>query len=140
MKTILSLSLIVAILLVSSCGEKKKEAKDELLDKVMAVHDEIMPKMGDIMKFKKQLQEKLDELSSEAEIDSTKIDELEQAIADLENSHEEMMGWMRQFNNDFEGMVNEEIMKYLDGQMKKIEKVGQVTNAALKNAEEKLAE
>ena len=139
MKTILSLSLITAILLVS-CGEKKKEAKDELYDKVMAVHDEIMPKMGDIMKLKKQLQEKIDELSSGTEIDSTKIDELEQAIAELDNSHEEMMGWMRQFDNDFEGMVNEEIMKYLDGQMEKIEKVGQVTNAALKNAEEKLAE
>ena len=139
MKTILSLSLFTVIFLVS-CGEKKKEAKDELYDKIMAVHDEVMPKMGDIMKLKKQLQEKIDELSSETEIDSAKIDELEQAIADLENSHEEMMGWMRQFNNDFEGMVNEEIMKYLDGQMDKIEKVGQVTNAALKNAEEKLAE
>ena len=138
MKTYLSLFLMITLFAVS-CGEKKKEAKDELYDKVMAVHDEIMPKMGDIMKYKKQLQEKVDALSAAEEIDSAKISELEQAIADLDHSHEEMMGWMRQFDNDFEGMVNEDIMKYLNTQMDKIKKVGEVTNAALKNAEDMLA-
>jgi hypothetical protein len=139
MKTILSLFLLPAVLLVS-CGEKKKEVKDELYDKVMAVHDEVMPKMGDIMKLKKQLKGKIDELSSEEVIDSAKISQLEQAIADLDNSHEGMMGWMHEFNNNFDGMVNEEIMKYLNEQMDKIQKVGEVTNAALKNAQDKLDE
>jgi hypothetical protein len=140
MKIFFSVFLIVSSVLIVSCSEKQKEAKDELYDKVMAVHDEIMPKMGDIMKFKKQLQEKIDALSEAEEIDSVKISELEQAIADLDNSHDEMMGWMRQFDNDFEGMVNEDIMKYLNDQMGKIKKVGEVTNAALKQAEEMLEE
>jgi hypothetical protein len=140
MKIFFSVFLIVSSVLIVSCSEKQKEAKDELYDKVMAVHDEIMPKMGDIMKFKKQLQEKIDALSEAEEIDSVKISELEQAIADLDNSHDEMMGWMRQFDNDFEGMVNEDIMKYLNDQMGKIKKVGEVTNAALQNAQQKLAE
>jgi len=139
MRTYISLFLMITVFAVS-CGDKKKEAKDELYDKVMAVHDEIMPKMGDIMKFKKQLQEKIDALSKADQVDSTKISELEQAIADLDHSHEEMMGWMRQFDNDFEGMVNEDIMTYLNKQMDKIKKVGEVTNAALKNAQQKLAE
>jgi len=139
MRTYISLFLMITVFAVS-CGDKKKEAKDELYDKVMAVHDEIMPKMGDIMKFKKQLQEKIDALSKADQVDSTKISELEQAIADLDHSHEEMMGWMRQFDNDFEGMVNEDIMTYLTKQMDKIKKVGEVTNAALKNAQQKLAE
>jgi hypothetical protein len=150
MKIFFSVFLIVSSVLIVSCSEKQKEAKDELYDKVMAVHDEIMPKMGDIMKFKKQLQEKIDALSEAEEIDSVKISELEQAIADLDkvtnaalkqaDSHDEMMGWMRQFDNDFEGMVNEDIMKYLNDQMGKIKKVGEVTNAALQNAQLKLAE
>jgi CHASE3 domain sensor protein len=127
-----------AILLVS-CEEKPKET-DVLYNKVMEVHDEIMPKMGDIMKLKKQLKEKLAELDTATDIDRAKIDEIEQAIADLDNSHEEMMGWMRQFDRDFEGMVNEEILKYLNDQKGRIEKVGQVTNAALQNAQEQLAE
>jgi hypothetical protein len=140
MKIFFSVFLIVSSILIVSCSEKQKEAKDELYDKVMAVHDEIMPKMGDIMKYKKQLQEKIDALSAAEEVNSAKISELEQAIADLDNSHDEMMGWMRQFDNDFEGMVNEDIMKYLNDQMGKIKKVGEVTNAALQNAQQKLAE
>jgi Mg2+ and Co2+ transporter CorA len=127
-----------AILLVA-CEEKPKET-DLLYKKVMEVHDEIMPKMGDIMKLKKQLKEKIAELNASAEADSVKISSLELAIADLDNSHEEMMGWMRQFNRDYEGMVNEEILKYLNDQKGRIEKVGQVTNAALQNAQEQLAE
>jgi Mg2+ and Co2+ transporter CorA len=127
-----------AILLVA-CEEKPKET-DLLYKKVMEVHDEIMPKMGDIMKLKKQLKEKIAELNASAEADSVKISSLELAIADLDNSHEEMMGWMRQFNRDYEGMVNEEILKYLNDQKGRIEKVGQVTNAALQNAQEQLVE
>lgn len=138
MKTFLSIFIMSAILLVA-CEEKPKET-DLLYKKVMEVHDEIMPKMGDIMKLKKQLKEKIAELNASAEADSVKISSLELAIADLDNSHEEMMGWMRQFNRDYEGMVNEEILKYLNDQKGRIEKVGQVTNAALQNAQEQLAE
>jgi hypothetical protein len=138
MKTFLSIFIMSAILLVA-CEEKPKET-DALYKKVMEVHDEIMPKMGDIMKLKKQLKEKLAELDTATEIDRAKIDDIERAIADLDNSHEEMMGWMRQFDRDFEGMVNEEILKYLNDQKGRIEKVGQVTNAALQNAKEQLAE
>lgn len=139
MKKILSLTLLTLIWMMS-CEEKKKEAKDLLYDQVMEVHDEIMPKMGDIMKYKKQLKTKMDALAENAEVNSEKIGEFQQAIADLDNSHEEMMAWMREFNPDFEGMVSEEIIKYLNEQKTKIEQVGKVTHAALNHAEELLAE
>ena len=54
MKPTISL-LLLLVMMLASCGEQKKSAKDELYDKVMAVHDEIMPKMGAIMKYKKQI-------------------------------------------------------------------------------------
>jgi uncharacterized protein YoxC len=139
MKTILSLTLLTLVLMLS-CEKKQKEAKDVLYDKVMEVHDEIMPKMGDIMKYKKQLKSKMDALAENAEVNAEKIGKLKLAIANLDNSHEEMMRWMREFDPDFEGMVSEEIIKYLDDQKTKIEQVGLVTNAALKNAEELLNE
>lgn len=117
-----------------------ENAKDRLYKQVMAVHDEIMPKMGAIMKYKKQLNKKIDTLIEEGnDANADKIAELTQAIADLDNSHEEMMNWMREFDNDFEGMVNEEVMEYLNNQKKKIENVGKVTNSALSNAEKILA-
>ncbi len=140
MKHTTSLFLIV-MLLIASCGEQKKSAKDALYEKVMEVHDEIMPKMGDIMKYKKQLKEKIGMLTTEStEENADKIAELNKAINDLENSHEEMMNWMHGFESNFEGKVEEEVIKYLNTQKEKIETVGEMTNNALKNAEEMLKE
>ncbi|MCK5705281.1 MAG: hypothetical protein KAI29_29225 [Cyclobacteriaceae bacterium] len=135
MKSAIPLFLIV-LLMFASC----ENAKDRLYKQVMAVHDEIMPKMGAIMKYKKQLNKKIDTLIEEGnDANADKIAELTQAIADLDNSHEEMMNWMREFDNDFEGMVNEEVMEYLNNQKDKIENVGKVANSALSNAEKILA-
>ncbi len=135
MKKILSI-IVLAFLLIYSCGEKTKEATDMLYDQVMAVHDEIMPKMGDIMKYKKQLRQKAELLS--AEVDSAQIAAINEAIAGLDNAHDGMMGWMREFDRDFSKGTQEEIMKYLNAQKEKIEKVGQVTNAAIQSAIELL--
>ena len=140
MKTYLHLFFITVFLLVS-CGDDQKEAQDKLLDKVMVVHDEIMPKMGAIMKYKKQLKAKIDELTAEGKEDNeARIAELKEAIESLDNSHEGMMNWMREFDTDFEGKVEEDVMSYLNGQMAKIEEVGKMTNLALKKAEDLLKE
>jgi predicted transcriptional regulator len=132
-------AFLIVVLLFASCGEQKKSAKDLLKEKVMAVHDEIMPKMGDIMKYKKELNAKINELAQAGiEENAYEIEMLKKAVTDLDNSHDEMMGWMHQYNNDFEGMVEKEVMDYLNDQMKKIEDVAKTTNAALKSAEELL--
>ena len=92
------------------------------------------------MKYKKQLNEKIDQLIEEgADANADKIAELKVAVADLDNSHKEMMNWMHGFDPDFEGKVKEDVMKYLKDQQNKIESVGELTNCALKNAEELLA-
>ncbi len=134
MKAIIPLFLI-SLMIFTACGEQKKSAKDQLYDKVMAVHDEIMPKMGDMSKYKKQLNEKIERLVAEGEeANADKVNELKDAVKGLENSHEEMMNWMREFDKDFEGMVEKEIMDYLINQFKKIETVGKATNSAIDNA------
>ena len=139
MKPTISLLLLI-VMMFASCGEQKKNAKEELYEKVMAIHDEIMPKMGAIMKYKKQLNGKIDALIEEdADANADKIAELTKAIADLDNSHKEMMNWMHGFDPDFEGKVKEEVMKYLKDQENKIESVAKITNNALKNAEALLA-
>ncbi len=135
MKKTLTFTLLTLIWLMS-CDEKKKEAKDVLYDQVMEVHDEIMPKMGDIMKYKKQLKIKMEGLAADPEMNAEKIEKVKQAITELDNSHEDMMAWMREFNPDFEGMVTEEVMQYLNEQKVKIEQVGKETYAALNSAEE----
>lgn len=138
MKTILPI-LFIALLFAVSCTKDKPSAQDVLYDEVIAAHDEIMVKMGDIMKYKKQVNGKLDKLI-EAGGDSTSINELKKTIEDLETSHDEMMNWMHGFSNDFESKTEEEIMKYLNDQKQKIEAVGKMTNQALERAEKNLEE
>ena len=58
-------TLIIILLLINSCVEKEKSKQELLLDKVMAVHDEVMPKMSDLMTYKRQLNEKIEELHAE---------------------------------------------------------------------------
>ena len=138
MKRTLPIYLLL-LLIFASCGEKKDNTQKELLDKVLAVHDEVMPKMGDIMKYKKELNAKIDALiEAGSEENANQIDTFKKAIEDLDNSHDGMMNWMHGFDRNFDSEVQEEVIAYLKDQMTKIETVGKKTNTALKNAEELL--
>lgn len=132
--------LLFSIMLFYSCTEKKQEnSQDQLMQSVMAVHDEVMPKMSDIMKYKKQIGEKIQELRAAGE-DANKdmITRLEEVSNDLDTSHKEMMDWMHGFNPQFEGMKEEDVVKYLNDEKAKIEQVGQQVEATLKEALEAL--
>lgn len=140
MKLLIPIFLFCAIA-ITSCGDKDKSASEELSKKVMVIHDEVMPKMGDIMKYKKQLNTKIDELTKAGqEQNADQIESLKKAVEDLDNSHDGMMNWMHQFNRNFESEVQDDVIAYFQDQMIKIEKVANTTNAALKNAEKLLAE
>jgi len=120
-----SFFILFSIVLLFSCSEKKQgNTQEQLMEGVMAVHDEVMPKMGDIMKYKKQISEK----------NQDAISKLQQVSDDLDASHEQMMNWMHGFNTDFEGMKEEEIFKYLQDEKVKIEQVGQQAESTLKEA------
>lgn len=140
MKSTLSIFIIV-LLMLTSCADENKKLVNDLHQKVMDVHDEVMPKMGALMKYKKDLKTKVEELTTTGlEENKDKIVELTEAIEALDNSHEDMMSWMREFDNDFEGKVHEDVMEYLNDQMNKIEGVGKATNEAIKRAEALMAE
>jgi len=132
--------LIISALFIFSCTEKKKEsAQDQLMQSVMAVHDVVMPKMGDIMKYKKQINEKIEELKAAGEeANQDAISKLEQISNDLDDAHEKMMNWMHEFHRDFKGMTEEDVINYLNDEKAKIEQVGQQTEKTLKKAIEAL--
>jgi hypothetical protein len=131
-----SILLLFSIVVLFSCTDKKAgNSHDDLMQSVMAVHDEVMPKMGDIMKYKKQIGEKIHELQAVG--DSTNreaISKLQKVSDNLDSSHEQMMNWMHEFNGDFEGMKEEDVIKYLNDEKAKIEQVGQLTESTLKEA------
>lgn len=133
------LSLIV--LMFSTCGPSgNKEAEtDEIYREVMEIHDEVMPKMQDIMNLKEKMRIKIDSMASSG-VDQSAIDKMEKMITQLDEADEAMMNWMRNFNTDYEEMSKEEITNYLNEQKEEITEVKDQMQTAIKEAESMLAE
>lgn len=128
----LSYIAFVLVLVMASCGNKAghqgHEESDEptdnpneaLYDEVMDIHDEVMPKMDDIYKLKRSLQDKLDSATNLAAEEKVKI---EQRIAHLDSVSGLMMDWMHKFNPLPDSADQEEAREYLESEMEKIKKV-----------------
>ena len=105
MKKVLILLALIAGIAVSCKGETSKsntEAKvvdPYTMEGVMAVHDEVMPKMGHMVKLSSALKPLADASPEGPEA---------KAIEDLKVAHEAMMTWMKEIGNTF---THEEIMK-----------------------------
>ena len=120
----LTIYFILFTLIFSACKQntavdsKTTPASNDILtleSQVMAIHDEVMPKMGDIHIAKKQLKNlKVDNLD-----DSLKTKIL-QLITDLDKSDEGMMQWMSEWNVP---QKDPEKTAYLEGEKIKITKV-----------------
>ncbi len=132
MKTTLSFCLIA--ILFTFCGPDQKAIQKARFDEVMAVHDEVMPKMGMIRKLKGALQASADSLIT-ADSLSAEAQEFLGAVAELEAANESMMGWMRSFAQPEEGTVHEEVLKFYEGEMEKVKAVREKMIGAIEKAE-----
>lgn len=134
------LMALIGLLVFTSCGDGGKAEREALRDEVMAVHDEVMPKMGDFRKLEKQIVSLSDSL---LQADSTNRDSVTDLVArtvELAAAKESMMAWMRQYNPEVmeDGTPHEEVMSYLKEQKVAIEKVRDQMNQALSSGEEAL--
>jgi hypothetical protein len=128
MKTIFKLSLMLFAFLMISCESKEKEV-EKLKTETIAIHDEVMPKMDDIMKLKKSLKAEQDSVSTEKSTD------IQQMIISLENSDRAMMNWMRNYDPQMEGMSDEEKIEYLKKQKASIHEVSEQMKSSISEAE-----
>ncbi|WP_421875892.1 hypothetical protein [Marinoscillum sp.] len=114
------LSLIVLLVIMASCSSPKKtdEESPSLKDEVMNVHDEVMPKMGELRKTQKELLALADSSAADSLV-AAKYTEL---ARDIEAANESMMAWMRNYDPNYEG-TPEDVKEYLQTQLKDIEKV-----------------
>ena len=80
----------------------------------MEIHDAVMPEMGTIMKIRKQVLLKVDSTQ-----DNTTNDEFVKMSETLDEAYDSMMGWMRDFDPNFEG-TPEEYNSYLKDQKEKM--------------------
>ncbi|AGC76814.1 hypothetical protein LX97_01474 [Nonlabens dokdonensis] len=97
--------IAIAVLTLTSCKKEVTEEEkalatqietyDALMAEAMEVHDEIMPKMGELMELKGEITEKAEagELSDQTAISST--------AEELKASHNGMMTWMKDYSEKF---------------------------------------
>jgi hypothetical protein len=129
MKTLLLIPFIVLI----ACQPSAKKEVDlkALKDEVFALHDEVMPKMGDLRRVRKDLMLQADSIQA---VDSAQAAILISASDELNAANEGMMNWMRNFNPNFEG-TDEETLNYLNEQKASIEEVNKNMKESLSKGE-----
>jgi len=126
--------LFLASFFMVSCKDEKKADSDQM-KKVMAIHDEVMPKMGTIGKLVGTL--------SELENDSTDLRvEYEVARKDLQDAHKSMMDWMKGFGDRFDSdeimngkALTEQKQDWLNEEEKKVIALKTQINESIEKAE-----
>jgi uncharacterized protein YajQ (UPF0234 family) len=132
--------LICSVLFFSfSCKEEKKSTEESSqMKKVMAIHDEVMPKMSTIGKLVGEIKPK---------VDSTEMgQDYEVAMKDLQEANRAMMDWMKDFGDRFdheeilEGKeLSEEKQQWLDEEEEKVKVVKDKINGSIERAQALLA-
>ena len=133
----------IALLFLSfACSKKSEHNHDEtvpdgdnpnqvLYDQVMDIHDEVMPRMDDIERLKRELKE---EITNTPDMVAERKVELEQVISNLDSAGTAMMDWMHKFNPLPDSVDQEEAREYLENEMEKIKKVRDQMNESIEKA------
>jgi len=133
-----SLLLLILTIGLTSCknGEKKAEGPTQMQE-VMAVHDELMPKMSKISSLMSELETKVDSTEASAKYQN--------AIKDLKASHKAMMDWMQDFGAKFDvdeilkgKPLNEEKKKLLTQEEQEVKELQNQIESSITNAEKLL--
>ncbi len=124
--------LIISCVLMYSCKNKNVDPElQSLMDNVMAVHDEVMPKMGEIHKLKKQLKK---ELKNNLEEVSEKRSKILQHMTALDDADEGMMNWMAEYKKLSKLEEDQDPMSYYQAEQVKIDKVRDDMLSSIENA------
>ncbi|MFN3839502.1 MAG: hypothetical protein ACK4RF_02245 [Cyclobacteriaceae bacterium] len=132
-------ALLLVLGFVSCNKNKDKQASDPVTDdpnkvlysQVMDIHDEVMPRMDDIMKLKRELKETVESASN---LVPEKKKELERKIIQLDSASKAMMQWMNDFRP--EEYTGEELREYLESEKERVTKVKELMLEAIQKAKE----
>lgn len=137
---ILPLLLFFATVL-SGCGSKSTENQSDssksnqatLYDEVIDIHDVAMPKLGTISSLKVKIEERIGKMEASNESDEA-LAPFRRQMDILDQADEDMMGWMRQFEANYEGWDEARIEKYLKEQKEMIATVNSQIDEAIASA------
>lgn len=129
----------LAAFVFAACSNESEttteENPSETLEKeVMAIHDEVMPKMGEVNKLKNDIKKKADSLAEAGEEEAS--ERLKVLADELEDAGNSMMAWMRQYKPA--DLSEEKIKAYLEDQKVKVEEVRTKINTRLDKARKEI--
>jgi len=132
MKKIMLMATIALTMFATSCNGKKESTQ---MKEVMAIHDEVMPKMGQLGKLVGELKG--------MENDSTEIGkQYKEARIDLQDANKAMMDWMQNFGNRFApdeimkgAELSEQKQQWLDEEEEKVKALRDQINSSIENAQ-----
>ena len=104
-------------------------------EQIIAIHDEVMPKMGQLKSMEKAALQKAEELQNSDSPDQAKIEALKNLATQLNQAYEGMFVWMRQYSTEDGEQAPEQIKAYLDEQLVLVSKVNEDIKAALAQAD-----
>jgi hypothetical protein len=136
-------SLITVAIIATSCGKPSQQeslntevvdtlsndTNQALYNQVMGVHDEVMPKMDDLYKLKKALNEKI---KNSPDLVDERKKQLEGTVMLLDSASKAMMVWMRQFKPDT--LEGDELRLYLEKEMERVNQVKSTMLDAIEKA------
>jgi hypothetical protein len=138
MKYAIQVLILTLLLAVNACGPNGPSDNEVLRDKVIEVHDEVMPNMGKLQSLQRKAIEKADELTLENPMDSTKVAGYKALAYDLNHGYDAMFEWMHQYE-PLDGDKSEaEVKEYLDDQMVLVSAVNVEVKEALAKADKLL--
>jgi hypothetical protein len=120
--------LPVLLICVFSCGESDALKQEQLHDKVMKVHNEVMPKLAELNRLKRQLKSFKDIASDE---NTVLKDSLINGILLLSKSEDLMTDWMAKYDYPNDSLKHEVMIIYLSGQIDSIENIARNFNMSL---------
>ena len=91
------LSVFTLLFVVFSCGGSFDRQAE--VDQILDLHDEVMPKIGEVMNLKKKALAKAADLEAKDSTD-VKINALRTLAEELENARKAMMKWMNDWSKD----------------------------------------
>ena len=138
MKLFSSFLILLFSILVLACANPLIETNKEMRAQIIGVHDEVMPKIGQLMSLEKKALAQADSLFTQDSTATTDIEAMRSLAGQLNQAHEGMFVWMRQYSLEEEGKTPEELKTYLDEQLVKVNQVNADIKAALEQAASKL--
>lgn len=143
-------SLALSALFISACGEGDQsgqettgEARDaaEHWESIMAVHDEVMPKMSNINRISRELRTYAEQ---HPDMPAGRREKIETTVRELSEAEEGMWEWMNQAPRQYKELREEEseeaLAQFLEEQQAVIDKVRANILQAIEDGEKLLSE